>query len=159
MAAHRSQLPLELRSRDRWVRRLDSKIPVQCDGHPASSTNAATWTDFDTASSSRIGAGLGFVLDGDGVVCVDLDHCLYGRGRVQPWAADLLASMPKTYVEVSPSGDGLHVWGFGVVGAGRRTLGIEVYGRGRYLTVTGRRWRGCSSDLAIIDGWISELPI
>lgn len=159
VAAHRALPALELRDRARWVRRMPSKMPMQCNGSPASSTNPDTWCDYNTAATSNIGAGLGFVLNGDGIVCVDFDHCLDGRGRALPWAAALLESVPATYIEVSPSGDGLHVWGFGTVSKARVTSGVEVYGNGRYLTVTGRRWRACGSSFANIDEWIGSLPV
>lgn len=159
VAAHRALPALELRDRARWVRRMSSKMPMRCDGSPASSTNPDTWCDYNTAATSNIGAGLGFVLNGDGIVCVDFDHCLDGRGRALPWAAALLESVPATYIEVSPSGDGLHVWGFGTVGKARVITGVEVYGNGRYLTVTGRRWRACGSSFANIDEWIGSLPV
>jgi primase-polymerase (primpol)-like protein len=87
-----------------------------------------------------VGDGLGFVLNGDGLVCVDLDDCVVD-GVVSGAAQALIDSLPKTFVEFSPSGRGLHIWGFGVIAAGRKFqrdgLKIEVYGDGRYLTVTG----------------------
>ncbi|MET7607446.1 hypothetical protein ABZS96_34265 [Streptomyces avermitilis] len=54
------------------------------------------------------------------------------------------AAGDSTWVEVSTSGDGLHVWGRGALpgDAGRRLrLGagtVEVYGTARYVAVTGR---------------------
>ena len=159
VAAHRALPAQELRDRPRWVRRMASKMPVQCDGAAASSTNPDTWCDYRTAAGSDVGAGLGFVLNGDGIVCVDLDHCLDGRGRALPLTIELLEGLPDTYIEVSPSGDGLHVWGFGSVRRGRVTPGVEVYGTGRYITVTGRRWRGSVSTFANLDEWIGSLPI
>jgi primase-polymerase (primpol)-like protein len=159
LAAHRALPARELRDRARWIRRSATKVPLTIDGNAASSTDPSTWCDYDTAAASTVGAGLGFVLNGDGIVCVDLDHCLDGRGRPQPWVIDLLESMPETYVEVSPSGDGLHVWGFGTIGKGRRSGGIEVYGRGRYLTITNKRWRHSVASFANLDEWIGTLPI
>ena len=104
--------------------------------------------------------GVGFVLDGDGIVCLDLDHALED-GRPVEWAAQLLARLPATYVEVSPSGTGLHVWGRARVVRGRRirdgVRSVEIYGTGRYITVTGRRWRGASSRLADLDAVVAEL--
>ena len=120
-----------------------------------------TWRPYRVARTGGVGVGLGFVLDGSGVVCVDLDHVLIG-GELVPWCADLLASCPATWVEVSPSGEGLHVWGLGTVGQGRRVSvdggGVEVYDRGRYITVTGQRFDGAPSRLADLTGWIELLP-
>lgn len=135
-------------------------MPLTADGGAASSTDPSTWCDYDTAVASTVGVGVGFVLSPvDRIVCVDLDHCLDGKGRPKQWAAVILASVPATYVEVSPSGDGLHVWGFADVGKGRRGGGIEIYGQGRYLTVTGRRWRHSRSTLSEIGDWIDTLDV
>lgn len=97
------------------------------------------------------GVGLGFVLNGDGIVCLDLDHCL-AAGKPSQAAQRILARLPRTYVEVSPSGDGLHVWGRASVVGGRKLqrdgLQVEVYGRGRYIAMTGRPFHGAASVLA-----------
>lgn len=144
----------------RWIRWSATKVPLTADGRAASSTNPLTWCDYDTAAASTAGVGIGFVLSpADRIVCVDLDHCLDGRGRPKRWAEDLLADVPATYVEVSPSGDGLHVWGFGDIDKGRKSSGVEVYGSGRYLTVTGRRWRHSVSSFAELGDWVDSLPL
>jgi primase-polymerase (primpol)-like protein len=110
-------------------------------GAPASSTDPGTWSTHAEAEASSAGVGVGFVLNGDGIVCIDLDHCV-DNGRVSAAVAAFLASLPRTFVEASPSGTGLHVWGYGAVRRGRRIvrdgLNIEVYGTGRYITVTGK---------------------
>jgi len=111
--------------------------------------------------SSRVGDGFGFVLDGDGIACVDLDHCLDERGRLEPWAAPLLERLPATYIEVSPSGRGLHIWGTGELQRGRRLMVdggmVELYGRGRYMTVTGRRFRSAPSRLGDLSSTLASL--
>jgi primase-polymerase (primpol)-like protein len=111
-------------------------------GLVASSTDPATWSRHRDAAASSAGAGLGFVLDGDGVVCLDLDHCLDQDGAPLPWAQTILAAAADTWVEVSRSGDGLHVWGLGSLEFGRRITfhggSVELYADGRYIAVTGR---------------------
>lgn len=103
---------------------------------------------------------MGFVLNGDGIVCIDLDHCITDGG-LDPWAATILASCPDTYVEVSPSGHGLHVWGLGDVPAGRvlAVIGgkVELYGSGRYLTVTEKPYAGAPSMLADLSALIAQV--
>jgi primase-polymerase (primpol)-like protein len=145
-------IPSELRRLPRWVSHTPQKRPVCIDGSPASSTDPQTWGRFeDVARLSR----KGFVLNGDGIVCLDLDHCLVD-GAPTAEAAAVLERLPHTYVEVSPSGDGLHVWGRGHVGTGRRLVvdgvSVEVYGSGRYITVTGRPFRAASklADLSAV---------
>lgn len=135
-----SVFPAELVNRDRWIRHAD-KRPATVEGRWCSVTDDHSWATFDDAASSEFGDGLGFVLNGDGIVCIDLDDCVVD-GVPNQAARDFLARLPKTFVEFSPSGRGLHVWGFASLSAGRRFerdgLKIEVYPDGRYLTVTGR---------------------
>lgn len=142
-AAHRAArtVPAELTSRPRWIRRTSRKVPLTVDGAAASSTDPSTWSRHRDAARSAAGTGLGFVLDGDGVVCLDLDHCLDDEGAVAGWARNVLDAVGDTWVEVSQGGDGLHVWGYGELPHGRRiTVGggsVELYGTGRYIAVTG----------------------
>lgn len=118
-----------------------------------------TWASRDSAEASTHGVGSGFVLTGDGIMCLDLDGCLQG-GRLAGWAAELLARCPNTFVEVSPSGSGLHIWGLGSVGTGfkvRDHRSVEVYDRGRYIATTGRRFRGAPVRLADLSAVLAEL--
>ena len=93
---------------------------------------------------------------GDGVACIDLDHCLRD-GVLAEWAAPIVEACRGTYIEVSPSGDGLHIFGFAVVGQGRRRAGVEVYDRGRYMTVTKRRFRRAPLVLRDISEVVASL--
>jgi len=110
-------------------------------GYWLSINDSSKWASFEEAREAEVGDGVGFVLNGDGVVCIDLDDCVE-NGQVSAEAQALIDSLPKTFVEVSPSGTGLHIWGYGSVGTGRRFerdgLKVEVYGDGRYLTVSGK---------------------
>lgn len=156
----RRSIPAELTSRPRWVRHATDKRPLTSSGRPASSTDPAAWSSHATAARSRAGAGIGFVLNGDGIACIDLDHCLEG-GTVAPWAREILDRCPPTYVEISPSGDGLHIWGLAAIPHGRRisvTGGTaEIYGTGRYITVTGRRHGTAPSTLSDLSDVIAHL--
>jgi primase-polymerase (primpol)-like protein len=144
----------------RWVRWRPvqrngrwTKLPVQASGRAASSTDPRTWTSFDEAAAGPA-RRIGFVL-GAGIGCIDLDHCLID-GRPNEATRDLLAMMPETWIEVSPSGDGLHVWGQLPEGAGRVSSfngqSVEIYSAGRYITVTGNRWAGSPAVLADLSG-------
>jgi primase-polymerase (primpol)-like protein len=138
--------PAGMMNRARWVR-WDivfrkgewAKVPLTVDGDFASSTDRDTWTTFADASASTIGAGLGFVL-GDGIGGIDLDHCLVD-GKPNKVAASFLETVPGHYIEVSPSGDGLHIFGTAEAALGSRKtidgLHLERYSTGRYFTVTG----------------------
>jgi primase-polymerase (primpol)-like protein len=162
VAAHRSRrvmaLPSALTQRDRWVLHDGRKVPRQVSGVPASSTDPATWSPLDVVAAGADGRGLGFVLNGDGICCIDLDKCLTG-GVLAPWAAEVVAAAGRTYVEVSPSGRGLHVWGRAHVGRGFRFGGIEVYDRGRYMTVTGQIWDGAPLRVQSIQKLVDALRV
>ena len=163
---HAEAFPAEMRAADRWMRyRLVprgekvTKVPTQLNGRPAKSTDARTWSSYVDAKVSKVGAGLGFAL-GDGVACIDLDDALVD-GVVQPWAQAILDRAPDTFVEVSQSGNGLHVFGLLPEGPGRnlRSSGqtVEVYSTGRFIAVTGRRHAASPSRLADLGGLVSSL--
>lgn len=157
------RLPRELRSRDRWVRHTERKVPLTVKGRPASSTDPVCWSSYRAAQESQAGVGAGFVLaEGDGLVCVDLDHALDGKGRPRPWARRILAAMPSTFVEVSRSGSGLHVFGRASSRPGRKVrrgdgTQVEWYTRGRYIAVTGHRYGNSPARLADLDGVLTAL--
>lgn len=156
-----------MRERDRWMRyRLVprggkvTKEPTQINGRRASSTAPHTWSSFTAANASEIGAGLGYAL-GEGVGCVDLDGAIV-NGIVQPWAQEILDRCPATFVEVSQSGNGLHIFGLLPEGPGRNrrlseTEGIEFYSVGRFMAVTGKRHDGAPLSLANLEGLVSSL--
>ena len=121
-----------------------TKVPYQV-RHPrrmASVDDPATWASFSdafTAYSNNQAFGIGIVLDGsDRLVGVDLDKCRHpGTGAIAPWAQAIVDQL-NTYTEASPSGSGLRMFVYASLPPGRRRKGqIEVYERGRYLTVTG----------------------
>ncbi|MDX3177527.1 hypothetical protein PV382_35555, partial [Streptomyces scabiei] len=90
-------------------------------------------------------------------------HCINPlTGRVAPWAAAILRDAGATYVEVSPSGDGLHIWGRAHVRQGRRIrrpdgTAVEIYGTGRYIAMTGCRHGSSPSILADLSAVVSKL--
>lgn len=140
-ASKRDPIPAALTNRARWIRYSDPvrKIPLTVDGRAASSTNPTTWASYSEAKASNVGAGMGFVL-GDGIGGIDLDHCLI-NGKPNEVAARFLQTVPGNYIEISPSGDGLHIFGTAEAAVGSRKtidgLHIERYSTGRYFTVTG----------------------
>ena len=115
-------------------------------GRKASSTNPATWGTLAEAEDARArclytGVGFVFVKDG-GIVGVDIDHCRDARtGALNDTAAAILAHA-ATYTEISPSGEGLHLFLRGELpeGGNKNTKsGVEMYGHSRYFTMTGNR--------------------
>ena len=150
--ARNESIPEEIRALPRWVRWKSrrrgngaTKAPLTTAGRAASSTDPETWATYAEASASNHGDGLGFVLNGDGLACIDLDGVLDGD-RMDPRAATLLAEVDPFHVERSPSGRGLHAWVRHGSPTGRRVytrpdgLRVEWYTDGRYMTVTGDRF-------------------
>jgi Primase C terminal 1 (PriCT-1) len=135
------------------------KVPRQI-AHPsrnASSTDPDTWGTFDDACEAYFAlmadprwaplniAGIGVILQGDGLVCIDLD------GRVTPegLTADVAGLLPKmpTFTEISPSATGLHIWVAGTITRNVKAVDIEAYDRARFIAVTGQRWPGTPAEV------------
>lgn len=91
--------------------------------------------------------------DTDYYAFVDLDHCLDPETRGPSTAAAEVLARIRTYTEVSPSGDGLHLFLKGRVPPGSRRRGTyagtkgEVYDRERFATVTGHHLEGTPGDV------------
>ena len=129
--------------RARWVRHDESKVPLTIFGGPASVVDPRTWTTYERAAASSVGAGFGVVLGG-GLGCIDLDNCI-ADGRIAPWAQAIIDEHRNeaVLVERSMSGAGIHVFLPMAEARGRRIVDgerhIEIYSRERYIAVTGDR--------------------
>lgn len=157
--SRRPKLPVEMTKTARWVRRTSTKRPITVTGRPASSTNSDTWASFTAADKAAVGVGLGFVL-GEGIGCIDLDHC-FVDGELAGWAQEIVDRCPATFMEVSQSGDGLHIFGLLPEGGGRNmrdgVRSVEFYSTGRYIAVTGNRFGGSPSSLADLSGVVASV--
>ena len=159
------RVPDDLRELDRWVlwryeqrKGEPTKVPYSVNGKLASSADPSTWSDFDAVMAcwcrfpNRY-AGIGFVfLRGDGFVGIDLDDCLDDSGCVKRWASGIVETFGDTYMEVSPSGDGIKIWARGSLPANLPGVKvedgqIEMYWHSRYFTVTGRAFRGAPLEI------------
>lgn len=144
------------------MRHTARKMPLTVGGKPASSTDPATWAPYGATKASAAGVGMGYVLaEGDGLVCIDLDHALNEQGQALPWAARVLELVPATFIEVSRSGRGLHIFGRAPSMRGRKIrrgeIAVEVYSRGRYIAMTGNRYAGAPARLADLAGTLAQL--
>jgi RecA-family ATPase len=116
-------------------------------GRYASCDNSATWGTYEQAErrAREDGlAGVGFVLsEDDNLTGFDFDKCYMRAGKLKPWASDIL-SHGESYAEVSPSGRGVRLIARGKIATAVKcdAAGVEVYGHGRYLTITGQRLDG-----------------
>ena len=130
-----------------------TKMPIRLDGGPASSIDWRTWTSFENAreKSDRIGFNLGA-----GIGCLDFDNVIID-GVLHPTVEAWLKDCPPTFIELSPSGTGLHVWGLlpETRGTVRTVNGVsvEVYSYARYMTVTRQPFRGSVPYLADLRAW------
>jgi len=156
----RMNLPMWLSNVNRWVlwrSEVGKKIPCSVDTGRRIDVvkQGIAWT-LRQALDGRMDhgtTGVGIVLNGDGLVCVDLDDCLTECGELKPGVQDVLMKLNGGYIEVSPSGRGLHVFGFSDVKehTGVQTeldgLKVEMYSQRRYITVTGHTLNGfdCTS--------------
>lgn len=127
----------------RWIRYSAKKVPLTVDGHAASSTDSSSWATHAEAAQSTAGVGIGYVL-GDGIGCIDLDHCIID-GELTSAARSVVERYPGNWIEVSPSGQGLHIWGSSPEQPGTKRvidgLSIESYSVDRYITITGNVWQ------------------
>lgn len=155
-----SKMPSELTQLSRWVVWRGAKVPY-CSAAPklkASSTAPETWSSFEQAQTTfEEGgfSGIGFVLNNDGIVGIDLDKCVID-GQPLPAAIEILDRLGCTYIEFSPSGNGLRSFGYAPATKGVRGklngINVELYSTGRYLTVTGQTIK--SAPLACLSGFV-----
>lgn len=139
------RLPEELKALNRWVvTGADSKAPMIPLTHfRASTADPSTWGTFDDAFNSTvkgIGDYMGFVFNGDGIVGIDIDHCLDDQARPSQMATEILRRFRGTYCEASRSGNGVHILCRGKLpfaGKNNHRLGVEAYQRGRFFILTG----------------------
>lgn len=133
------------------------KIPYNpVTGYPAKPGQPETWTSFNKAVEAvKAGKykGIGFELNNNGIVGIDLDNVIDPEtGYIVPEAENIVTDL-DSYTEISQSGKGVHV----LVKAdleltenraklrdcntlSEKKPGIEVYNKGRYLIVTGDRY-------------------
>jgi primase-polymerase (primpol)-like protein len=105
----------------RWTQKPDGKwqkppfMATQPDRH-ASTTDPATWSDYSTALATVQAGhadGISYILTGDDPFgAIDLDHCRSTvTNSIDAWAQNYLQAGINTYAEVTPSGEGVRIWG------------------------------------------------
>lgn len=157
------RLPSELLSYPQWVcwrsqpgpNHRIAKIPVNCNtGGNAAVDDPKTWTTYAAARTyaERRGLGLGFVLtDKDHFIFIDWDGCRDPQtGEIDPQVLAEAVAL-NTYVEISPSGKGLHAVGIGQLPPGHDCKGrdgeIEIYSTRHFLTITGQHLNGTPTEI------------
>lgn len=102
--------------------------------------DSTQWMTYEVASSwVSHGFELGFVITAkDPFFCLDIDHALV-EGSWSPLAMELVNATAGCLVEVSRSGEGLHIWGCSDILHERcknTKLGIELYTQKRFIAFT-----------------------
>lgn len=169
-----SAIPQPLCNCDQWVcwdPDGGSKLPKDPNrnGRNAKTNDPETWADFETAveKAREKGWGIGFVFtQADPFAWIDIDNCADNREALD-WCPDL-GLFEDTYVEWSPSGNGLHIIFYGEVPAEFDTYheAVEQTYReilpadsGRFTTVTGKILNGTKSQINEVDirKWVEEI--
>lgn len=155
-----THIPQELKKLPQWVNFIltekpngngkMNKQPVNPrTGELAKSNDPATWATFDEAVANLdCSSGIGFMFadpdpeSGTAYFGVDLDGCeeaIWGwqAGETDNIVAEFVEGL-ASYAEYSVSGRGLHIICKGVLPQGGNRRGnVEMYGRGRFFTMTG----------------------
>ena len=152
-------IPATLKKVPRWVmwsfvevgegeNKRWSKMPLQTNGRPASSTNPETWTDFLTvedAYQTNKFSGIGFVFSkDDDLVGIDLDDCYDIKLGFTNQTMQDIANSVNGYMEISPSGTGVKIFTRSAPFAAHtdHSIGFEAYSTSRFFTVTGNYLSG-----------------
>ena len=123
-----------------------TKVPYNpVTGYGARTNDPSTFVPFDTAVNASGYDGIGIRVSGV-FVGIDLDHCM-DDCNLLPWAKEITDRFADTYIEVSPSGEGIRIFcllpddlNYNTETYYIKKGGIEVYIPGytnRFLTVTG----------------------
>ena len=180
MKSSLESIPQELQAVPHWVRwravwnsekQRNDKLPFQLYSEFKASSNQVTgWGTFKNAMRLSEGySGVGFQagVKPCGNILIDLDHCLANDGSIQPWARTIV-DFANSYTEISPSGDGLHIFcggklpGPGKAAAKLPSVGSKageacIYDFGRYFTVTGEVFEGRKAYRTLPQNEVSQL--
>lgn len=184
----RDNLPSEILAHPRWVawdgtRKPDGKLdktPINPrTGANAMSNTPSTWGTFDEAAECALhtprAGGVGYVLTESDFIVLDIDKVLgkNAGGAIAPGLTQFLVDIGicSTYAEVSPSGNGLHVFyrrpakdvlpltgNKKVKDAFGKDTEIQALGIvASYVTMTGLPWAGCSAGIGDLSPGAAEV--
>lgn len=112
----------------------------------AKSNDPATWSNFRRAVNEYRGdpsfyKGLAFFTDGNGLIFIDIDHCIQEAGELNSVAQEIMSDLgDAVFWELSQSGAGLHGFMYGSIEKSIKNSkdGVEVYSSGRFCAMTGK---------------------
>ena len=155
----------------RWTQKADGSwqkppfMALQPDRH-ASTSDPSTWTDYPTALAAVQAGhadGISYILtDNDPFGAIDLDHCRCTiTNSIDVWAQNYLQVAVSTYQEVTPSGEGVRIWGFTDGNPLNRKFTLKIEGKdiaaelfrktNKALTITGYTLDPAIRELSNID--------
>lgn len=148
---YQENIPDELKQLNNWcVWKFENrngkrtKIPFNAaTGEFAKSNDKSTWSSYETAVNAEGVDGIGFFFEPPylGIDIDDIDDDLhrFKQGDKLDNIVSEFNEAFKSYTEVSPSGNGLHIIVKGKIPGTRRRKGnIEMYDSGRFFTMTGK---------------------
>lgn len=155
MNKYTEKIPQELKNLKQWgnykkiwvpERKKYTKIPLNSwDGSPGKSNDPSTWSDFETAlrglEKNKEADGLAFYF-ANGYVGLDIDHIKdeldsFGEGGPSELLSTIREMTKNSYLEISLSGEGIHVLFKGKIpGKHRRKGNFEMYESGRFFALT-----------------------
>ncbi len=119
-----------------------TKLPFSpLTGMLASSTEPSDWTTYEKARDMSNNVGIVFTAD-QKLLGIDIDHCLNNHKEIiheQKKEIETLIKEANTYCEISPSGEGLHLFlrlTEALPLVANRHAPYEAYTSGRYFTFT-----------------------
>jgi P4 family phage/plasmid primase-like protien len=125
------------------------KLPVShVTGRAIDPHNPMHWmTEADARAALKPGLNLAYVFtEADPYFFIDLDHCATPDGDWSPLAQEICAMFPDAYIEISQSGDGLHIVASARVmplhACKNTELHIELYHTRRFIALTGTSAQG-----------------
>ncbi len=138
-------LPEEMKELKRFVgwrkEELEGKVAKLLfsliDGKASNWNKPDRWLNFEEAKYEN--SPLGFVLvEEDKIVCIDLDKAIIDD-KLSPMAEEVVKDFVGSYMEISQSGKGLHIFARGNLenDLNLSSKGIEIYKNNRYIALTG----------------------
>lgn len=131
-----------------------TKIPYTLSGDMASSTNADDWSTYDEVKNFSDNVGIIFTPEKK-LLGIDIDHCLKNKKIDHEKRAEIKELIEKadTYTEISPSGEGLHLFLYldrPLELKGNKKAPFELYTSGRYFTVTANSLHKSPKDIRLV---------
>jgi hypothetical protein len=151
----------------RWTQKPDGKwqkppfVALQPERH-ASTNDPNTWADYATALATvQAGRadGLSYILTKDDPFgAFDLDHCrCLVTYSIDVWAQNYLQAAVNTYQEVTPSGEGVRIWGFANGEPLHKKFTLEIDGKNIAVELFRKANKALTITGATLDPAIREL--